>query len=641
MTTKKIGNLEDLSRAGERGLKTLYPSDKTRISVGLGTCGIAAGAGKVFDALNEEISKRRLGEFAVAPTGCSGFCQVEPLVDLRAPNMPRMLLGFMTPEKTARMLDGLTDGGLEPEMVLAWLDKEPRLIDGTEHPYGSGGRAKWWEKAPSYAGHTFFGKQLKIATRNCGLIDPDDIDEYIARGGYRALHKALTELEPDDVIDVVTASGLRGRGGGGFPTGRKWRSCREADGDPKYVVCNADEGDPGAYMDRSILEGDPHSVLEGMLIAAYAIGSPEGYIYVRSEYPQAVVKLERAIQQARDCGLLGDGIFGKDFSFDIEISQGAGAFVCGESTALMTSLEGKAGEPRAKYVHTVESGLWSKPTNLNNVETLANVPVVLARGAEWFSDIGTERSKGTKVFSLVGRVRNSGLIEVPMGMTLREIIYETGGGIPEGRDFKAVQTGGPSGGCIPEAMIDLPVDYEELSRAGSMMGSGGMIVMDDRTCMVDIARYFVDFLKDESCGKCVPCREGLIQMSEILGRIVSGDGREEDIERLEFLADIMVDASLCALGKTAANPVLSTLRYFRDEYEAHIRDKRCPARVCRNLLTYSILEDVCTGCGACARKCPVEAISGEKKEPHSIDPEKCTRCGTCLNVCKFDAVAVE
>jgi NADH:ubiquinone oxidoreductase subunit F (NADH-binding)/Pyruvate/2-oxoacid:ferredoxin oxidoreductase delta subunit len=378
-----------------------------------------------------------------------------------------------------------------------------------------------------------------------------------------------------------------------------------------------------------------------MLIAAYAIGSCEGYVYVRSEYPQAVVRMQRAIEHARAYGLLGQRIFGTDFAFDIKISRGAGAFVCGESTALMASLEGRAGEPRAKYVHTVESGLWGKPTNLNNVETFANVPVIIARGPEWFARIGTARSKGTKVFSLVGKVQNGGLVEVPMGISLREIVYEIGGGIPNGHEFKAVQTGGPSGGCIPAALVDLPVDYESLSDAGSMMGSGGMIVMDDTTCMVDVARYFVDFLKDESCGKCVPCREGLRQMSEILGRIVQGEGEEEDIERLQYLAEIMAEASLCALGKTAANPVLSTLRYFRDEYEAHVKERRCPARVCRALLTYSIAVDKCTGCGACVRKCPVEAISGEKKKPHVIDTERCIRCGVCLSTCKFDAVTVE
>jgi len=637
----KVSTLADLDKAKERGLQTLYPSSKTKLSVGLGTCGVAAGAVRVYETLRDEISARQCSDFVVAQTGCSGLCKAEPLVDVIGPNLPRLLLGPMSPEKVGEVLDGLADGGFDPKMIVARIDSEPSLAEGTEHAYVRTGRDSWWKKAPTYANHPFYGKQLKIATRNCGLIDPDNIDEYIARGGYYALYKVLTELEPDDVIALVAKSGLRGRGGAGFPTGRKWRSCREAHGDPKYVVCNADEGDPGAYMDRSVLEGDPHSVLEGMLIAAYAIGSPEGYVYVRSEYPQAVVRIRKAIEQARSYGLLGPSILGTTFSFDIKMSQGAGAFVCGESTALMTSIGGKAGEPRAKYIHTVESGLWGKPTNLNNVETFVNVPVIVARGPEWFARIGTDQSKGTKVFSLVGKVQNGGLVEVPMGISLREIIYEIGGGTRDGREFKAVQTGGPSGGCIPAALLDLPVDYESLSDAGSMMGSGGMIVMDDRTCMVDVARYFVDFLKDESCGKCVPCREGLRQMSEILARVVHGEGQEEDIARLEYLAEIMAEASLCALGKTAANPVLSTLRYSRDEYEAHIRDRRCSARVCRALLTYSIDVEKCTGCGACARKCPVQAISGKKKELHVIDTEQCTRCGVCLSVCKFDAVTVE
>ena len=445
-------------------------------------------------------------------------------------------------------------------------------------------------------------------------------------------------MAPEDVIGRIKISGLRGRGGGGFPTGQKWESTRTAEGDIKYVICNADEGDPGAYMDRSILEGNPHSVLEGMIIGAYAIGSNEGYVYVRNEYPLAVANISTAIEQAREYGLLGGNILGSDFSFDVRINRGGGAFVCGESTALMASLEGKPGEPRAKYIHTSEKGLWDRPSNLNNVETWANVPLIINNGSEWYSSIGTEASKGTKVFSLVGKINNTGLVEVPMGTTLREMIYDIGGGIPEGKAFKAVQTGGPSGGCIPESLIDMPVDYERLTGAGSMMGSGGMIVMDEDTCMVDLARYYINFLQEESCGKCVPCREGLFRMGEILTNITEGRGRMDDLLLIEDLSEMLRDASLCGLGTTAANPVMSTMKYFRNEYVAHIRDRRCPAGVCRELITYSIDQDSCTGCGMCKKNCPSDAISGGKKQPHSLDAGKCIKCGVCYDVCRFDAV---
>jgi NADH:ubiquinone oxidoreductase subunit F (NADH-binding)/Pyruvate/2-oxoacid:ferredoxin oxidoreductase delta subunit len=448
-------------------------------------------------------------------------------------------------------------------------------------------------------------------------------------------------MSPEDVLEEIKKSGLRGRGGGGFPTGSKWESCRKASGDKKYVICNADEGDPGAYMDRSLLEGNPHSVLEGMLIGAYAIGSDEGYIYVRNEYPLAVKHAEMAIAALEELGLMGNDILGSGFSFTLHINRGGGAFVCGESTALVASLEGKVGEPRSKYIHLAESGLWGKPTNLNNVETWANVPVIIKKGADWYSAIGTEGSKGTKIFSLVGKVNNTGLVEVPMGISLREIIFDIGGGIPDGKAFKAVQTGGPSGGCIPESLIDLPVDFDKLKEVGSMMGSGGMIVMDESTCMVDVAKYFVNFLKGESCGKCTPCREGLFRMSQILEGITEGRGQEGDIELLIELGEVMKDASLCGLGQTAPNPVLSTIKYFRDEYEAHIREKRCPAGVCKSLITYEIDPDKCTGCGACKRNCPVECITGEKKEPHTIDQKTCIKCGTCKDVCKFDAITVK
>jgi NADH-quinone oxidoreductase subunit F len=485
----------------------------------------------------------------------------------------------------------------------------------------------------------FYNKQKRLVFGNNGLIDPTQIEDYIAVGGYAALGNVLSGMTPEGIIAEVKKSGLRGRGGGGFPTGDKWQSCRDAEGEKHYVICNSDEGDPGAFMDRSLMEGNPHSVLEGMIIGAYAIGSHEGYIYVRNEYPLAVKNAETAIKQAEEYGLLGRNILGSGFDFSVKISRGGGAFVCGESTALMASLEGKVGEPRAKYVHTVEKGLWEQPTDLNNVETWANVPLIIGNGADWYAGIGSQGSKGTKIFSLVGKINNTGLIEVPMGITLREIIYGIGGGIPDGKKFKAVQTGGPSGGCIPESLLDLPVDFDQLDKAGSMMGSGGMIVMDENSCMVDIAKYFINFLEGESCGKCLPCREGLKRMSQILTDITEGRGKKGDIALLERLSATLVDSSLCALGSTAPNPVLTTLRYFRDEYEAHIKDKRCPAGVCKALVTYSIDEEKCPGCGLCVKACPVEAITPTgKKKPVILDQEKCIKCGACYDVCKLGAV---
>jgi NADH-quinone oxidoreductase subunit F len=484
----------------------------------------------------------------------------------------------------------------------------------------------------------FYRAQERVVLAGNGLLDPAQISDYIAEGGYKALAKVLASMKPEEVISEVELAGLRGRGGGGFLTARKWRSCREAKGSPKYVICNGDEGDPGAFMDRSIMEGNPHSVIEGMLIGAYAIGSDQGYIYVRNEYPLAVEHLKTAISQAREMGLLGKKILGSSFSFDIRINRGGGAFVCGESTALMASLEGRSGEPRAKYVHTVESGLRAKPTNLNNVETWANVPAIINRGGQWFADLGTEKSKGTKVFSLVGKVVNTGLVEVPMGITLRRIVEEIGGGIPGGRQFKAVQTGGPSGGCIPAEHLDARVDFDELTKLGSMMGSGGMIVMDEDTCMVNVAKYFTEFLQKESCGKCTPCREGLAQMLHILERITKGEGEAGDVESLEALADILEGTALCALGKTAANPVISTIRYFRKEYDVHIQDGRCPAKECRGLFRYEIDSEACKACGICLKNCPEDAITGEKKVPHVINQEKCTLCGTCWDKCPFTAV---
>ena len=611
----KVRSIEELREELLKGRQ----EPERQIVVSGGTCGYARGAGEVLSALREVVSSRGLGsQLMVKETGCHGFCEVEPFLVVRPWGY---LYQRVRPEDAPEIVEATLEG--RPIERLFFCDPVTK------------------ERIPKAEDIPFFRRQNRLLLGDNERISPEDIGDYVALGGYRALEKVLREMSPEEVIEEVKRSGLRGRGGGGFPTGRKWESCRRAEGEPKYVICNADEGDPGAYMDRSLLEGNPHSVLEGMIIGAYAIGAHEGFVYVRNEYPLAVKRISTAIEQAEAYGLLGDDILGSGFSFRVRVVRGGGAFVCGESTALMASIEGKAGEPRAKYIHTVESGIWGRPSNLNNVETWANVPLIINRGADWYRQIGTEGSKGTKIFSLVGKINNTGLIEVPMGITLREIVYEIGGGIPGGKRFKAVQTGGPSGGCIPEELLDLPVDFDELTKVGSMMGSGGMIVMDEETCMVDVARYFVTFLEDESCGKCVPCREGLMQMRRILERITRGEGREEDIPLLEEICEAMRDGSLCALGRTAPNPVLTTLKYFREEYEAHIREKRCPAGVCRELITYYIDEEACTGCGRCLKVCPAEAITGQKKEPHRIDPEKCIKCGSCKEVCQFDAVKVK
>jgi NADH:ubiquinone oxidoreductase subunit F (NADH-binding)/NAD-dependent dihydropyrimidine dehydrogenase PreA subunit/(2Fe-2S) ferredoxin len=640
----KIQTKNDLEKMREKGLKSLYPGT-TKVSVGMATCGLSTGAGKVYEALQKEIGKAKV-PIQLERTGCIGFCQREPVVDILEPGKPRIFYQGVSPERCGELVQKWLENGVVEDLLFCKMEKEDRILEGTVRDYPIQTILTGIDGTPDYHQVPFYKKQLKIALRNCGFINPDHIEEYIARGGYFPLYRALFEMRPEETIEEVKGSGLRGRGGAGFPTGSKWESCRKAKGDQKFILCNADEGDPGAYMDRSILEGDPHSVIEGMIIGAYAIGANEGFIYVRDEYPLAIQKLKIAIRQAEETGILGDNIMGSGFSLRINLFRGGGAFVCGESTALMASIEGKVGEPRAKHIHTTESGLLDKPSNLNNVETWNNIPMIISRGAGWFSKIGTKGSKGTKVFSIVGKVKNTGLIEVPMGITLREIVYDIGGGIPDGKKFKAVQTGGPSGGCIPESLIDLPVDFDQLTEVGSMMGSGGMIVMDESTCMVDIAKYFMNFLKSESCGKCTSCREGTKRMHEILTEIAEGRGATGHTELLKELGWVTAEASLCQLGGTAPNPVLSTLRYFQDEYEEHIINKRCPAKVCRALLKYRVLSDVCKRCGKCIKVCPAKAITGKKKmkkepgAPFRIETEKCIQCGMCFEACKFEAIEV-
>ncbi len=632
----KIQSLKNLKKIRREYNKKLYYPDATRVNIGMASCGIAAGA----RASSEKAIKKFPGDngIQIRQTGCIGFCEEEPLVEIVGNGKPRVIYRHITEDKICDVIQDYIEDKFDKKLILGQM-RDPRslLEDNIKNPVSE---VPLLEGIPFLEDIPFYSKQTKIALRNCGYINPDSIEEYIARGGYFAFFKALTEIEPEKIIRIIKKSGLRGRGGGGFPTGLKWQSCSEHDGD-KYVICNADEGDPGAYMDRSILEGDPHSVLEGILIAALAIGSNQGFIYVRNEYPLAVKRLVTAIKQATAYGLIGENIVGSDFSFKIKISTGAGAFVCGESTALMASLEGRVGRPRAKYVHTIEKGFRDNPSNLNNVETYANVPAILLKGAEWYTTMGTEHSKGTKVFSLVGKIKNTGLVEVPMGISLSDIVFSIGNGIPKKKKFKAVQTGGPSGGCIPENLLDLPVDYQKLAEVGSIMGSGGMIVMDQDTCMVDVARYFLDFLKEESCGQCNPCREGIKRMLEILTDICEGQGKEGDIELLEELGWMVRKFSLCGLGTSAPNPVLTTIRYFRDEYEAHIRDKKCPAGVCKALFHYEIDEKICNGCHLCALKCPQEAITGGKKELHKIDQDKCIKCSICYDACKFSAVVVK
>ena len=617
----RVNNAKDLKDLRDSLIKA-QDAKRSTIRVCLGPGCLAQGADKVLNAFQKTIREKNIPmdtEPLIKETGCDGFCKAGPLVKLAPLDI------FYT--------------GVHPDDVEGIVERT--LIRGEvieDLLYSeNGAQYKRAAEIPFYKG------QKKIATRNLGVINPLKIEDSFIAGAYEASSKALTSMSPEEVVREIEISGLRGRGGAGFPTGRKWRSAVEAlkrNPGPAYAVCNGDEGDPGAFMDRAIMEGDPHTVIEGMIIGAYAIGAEQGFLYVRAEYPIAIRNLQKAIDQAEKAGLLGENILGSGFSFNIQINRGAGAFVCGESTALFTSIEGRAGEPRAKYIRSVERGLWNRPTVLNNVETWANVPVIIERGGSWFADIGVPGSTGTKVFSLVGKVNNVGLVEVPMGTSLSDIVEKIGGGVPRKDRFKAVQTGGPSGGCIPYALKDVSVDYDSLTKIGSMMGSGGMIVMDENDCVVDLARYFLRFLEEESCGKCLPCRLGLKSMLQFLDDFAKGRGTLENIDELESMARAVQDGALCALGGSAPNPVLTTLKYFRDEYKAHILDGKCPAGVCKDLITYAIDPDACTGCGLCANNCPGECITGEKKDPHTIDREACIRCGMCLDSCKFGAVTI-
>lgn len=615
----RIDSIEALEKWRKECRRT-FEKPKRKVVVCLGEGCLANGSADVFNEFKSQVADKKLPGITVesiAKTGCHGFCSLGPLVMIEPDGL------FYTKVKKSHVPQIIEKTLTENETIDKFLYSDPK----------TGG------KIADYHDIAFYSRQQRISLRNCGVVDPHKIEDYIAVGGYAALAKALTSMSPQEVIDDVTKSGLRGRGGAGFPTGRKWATCAKVESDVHYVICNGDEGDPGAFSDRTTMGSDPHSVLEGMIICAYAVGSKQGYIYVREEYPLAVVTLQKAIDQARECGLLGENILGTGMAFDIKINRGGGAFVCGESSALMKSVAGEVGEPRAKYIRSVVKGLYDQPTVLNNVETFATIPVIIDRGGDWFASVGTKKSSGTKVFSLAGKINNTGLVEVPMGITLRDIIFDIGGGIPDGREFKAVQTGGPSGGCLPEEKLDLPVDFDSLTEAGSMMGSGGMVIMDDRTCMVEVARYFLNFLVSESCGKCVPCREGLYQLLRLCTKITEGNGTEEDLDKMERLSRTIQKASLCGLGQSGPNPFLSTILYFRDEYLAHVRDKKCPAGVCRNLITY-VINDECTGCLACLRACPVDAITGEKKKKHVIDQEICDRCGSCYAVCRYKAVDI-
>jgi NADH-quinone oxidoreductase subunit F len=620
MSNIRLNSIEALKNKIETEKEKRKEKKFSVLTVSAGTCGQARGSLEVIKSLEKTIKEKELqDEVKVKTTGCHGFCEAEPNIIIQPQDL---FYQHVQPE--------------DADEIIEKTIKSQKTIDRLLYEEPDTGK-----KSHKEADISFYRKQKRIVLGDNGQIDPRDIDDYFSLEGYSALAHVLDKMSPEDVIEEVKISGLRGRGGGGFPAGKKWELARKVKGDPKYIICNADEGDPGAYMDRSLMEGNPHRVLEGMIIGAYAIGAKEGYIYIRDEYPLALEHITRAIEQAEESGLLGENILGSGFEFKVNISKGAGAFVCGEETALIASIEGSVGVPRQRPPFPAQKGLWKKPTNINNVETWGNIPIIINKGSDWYSSIGTEGSKGTKIFSLVGKINNTGLVEVPMGITLREVIYDVGGGIPDGKDFKAVQTGGPSGGCLPKEKLDLPIDFESLTEAGSIMGSGGMIVMDENTCMVDVSKYFLNFLRDESCGKCMSCREGTQRMWEIAKKITDGEGAESDIELLEILATAVKDASMCGLGQTAANPILSTLRYFKDEYQAHIKDKKCPAGVCTALIQYKIIDENCTGCLACIKPCPQDAISGELKKVHVLDQSKCIKCGACFEVCNFNAIKVE